>query len=172
MVTQRTIKPRKRSEPGLPDLDLALDWRAYFRAFLEAHGEPHEHGGRLWFEDGWSYSATSHAGPEWPPPSDPRELAEVRRRWLRLRRAEVKAERLKTDRLLRQVAGYQAVKSLPLLRRVRRTEEGADEHGRPVRLVRHEAAPVDAEALLFRLRGLTDEQLRCERLLRELGSTS
>lgn len=48
-----------------------LDWKQYFLDFCEHHGGyPVEVRGRLLFRDGWQYSATDYAGPEYEPPED------------------------------------------------------------------------------------------------------
>lgn len=46
---------------------IRIDWKAYFKAFCEAHGDPILYKGRLLFPDGYQYSATDYAGPEYPP---------------------------------------------------------------------------------------------------------
>lgn len=62
---------------------IVLDWKAYFLEFCRKHGEPVQHGNRLIFKDGWTYSAFDYAGPEWHPPTDIHELdALVTRYWL------------------------------------------------------------------------------------------
>lgn len=53
---------------------LVLDWLDYFVEFQKKHGEPVIYGGKLLFPDGWTYSATDHSGPEWPPSKDKDEL--------------------------------------------------------------------------------------------------
>lgn len=69
------------------ELNLRVDWRAYWHAFMAEHGEPEEWSGRCWFPDGWSYSAFDHRGPEWPPPVDPEELRQVQIKYWTQRRA-------------------------------------------------------------------------------------
>jgi hypothetical protein len=52
-----------------------LDWIAYYREFDARHGgDPVQFRGRLLWRDGWTYASTDHAGPEWAPPQDPKEL--------------------------------------------------------------------------------------------------
>lgn len=162
-------KPKRRSREGLPDLRVELDWRAYFRAFCEAHGEPHEVGGRLWFEDGWSYSNTAYAGPEYPPPADPERLRRCQLDYWRQRRSEVNDERRLLASRLRGIEDLQSAKSMPLLRKVKVSEDGTMPDGTPFRRARFEAAPIDAEALMVRLEGLTREQVHCETKIKELS---
>lgn len=80
---------------------VVLDWREYFAEFCRLHGEPIEVGGRLLFPDGWQYSAVNHAGPEYPPPKDPRPLQKAY--WLyRIRLVEVELTSMR-----RQYAGLE-----------------------------------------------------------------
>lgn len=84
-----------------------LDWRAYYLKFQERHGDPVTLGGRLVFPDGWSYSSTDHAGPEWPPPEDAKELNSLLQDYWTRRLVLVKAEYLQLSydlRLLKQIA--------------------------------------------------------------------
>jgi hypothetical protein len=79
-----TIKDNKH-------VDIRPDWRAYFRSFHEQHEglthPPMHYRGRLLYSDGWTYSSTDYAGPEWAPPEDKDELHAMqlwywsRRRW-------------------------------------------------------------------------------------------
>lgn len=73
---------------------MRVDWRQYFRDFCEKHGDPltHPSGAVLLFPDGWSYSATSHRGPEWPPPDDPQQHWEQVRLYWRLARLGIRRE--------------------------------------------------------------------------------
>lgn len=68
-----------------------LNWKAYFNGFCEQHGKPVDCRGRLLFADGWMYSRTDPKGPEWSPPTDPEELARLKRDYwsIRLKRAEL-----------------------------------------------------------------------------------
>lgn len=75
----------KFKEPLAPNYQIQLDWRGYFYEFCRAHGNtpvpypyhPPLPSPRLLFSDGWTYSATDYKGPEYPPPTDPRELKEL-----------------------------------------------------------------------------------------------
>lgn len=70
----------------LPHLQVRLDWKTYFEKFQEEHGQPLEYKGRLLFADGWQYSASDYAGPEWPPPTDERALRLMQRTYWFIRR--------------------------------------------------------------------------------------
>lgn len=92
-----------------------LDWRAYYREFALAHGGyPVVHKGRQLFADGWRYSLTDHAGPEWPPPDDPKELLQLRLAYWR-RRLTISANAAEVlGRKLRAMEDVQRAKDLPL----------------------------------------------------------
>lgn len=77
---------KPRTIPGTQRLDVRIDGRAAYLAFAKRHGEPEEWGGRLWFRDGWSRSASDHKGPIWDPPDDPQELKAVQVRYWTQRR--------------------------------------------------------------------------------------
>ena len=47
---------------------VAVDWRAVWERFKEAHGDPVPYKGRLLFPDGWTHAAADLRGPEFPPP--------------------------------------------------------------------------------------------------------
>jgi hypothetical protein len=104
---------------------LRLDWRAYFRNFVETHGEPIRADGRLLFRDGWGYSATSHAGPEFPPPSDPEQLQSLQRLYWTRQLAKLKDEQTGLANRIRGLAEWNARMSMPLQqRRIYEQEEG------------------------------------------------
>jgi len=78
-----------------------LDWKAYFQEFCGVHGgNPVKWGGkRLLFNDGWMYSIEDYAGPEYPPPVDPRKLRHLQVSYWYIRREVVQSE-------LRFLAGH------------------------------------------------------------------
>jgi len=132
------------------------DWRAYFRKFCEVHGEPVKWRGKLLFRDGWAYSASNHAGPEYAPPLDPSEL--IREYWT-LRRAMVQA---KIDELAYDVETVfleQSRRSAPL----QHVTSYRDEDGK----LKVESTDVDRAALVERMRWLVDEAKECDRMLKE-----
>ena len=147
------------SQPTNPGSLPKLDWRAYFRAFCEAHGgDPVAHGGRLLFQDGWQYSSTDHAGPEWPPPEDPNKLLALRRFYWQRRRQIVEAEWRKLWEAVRGLEELQGHKSAPLQSQAGR--EGGE---------RRAAGPLDLAGLKARLSWLQDDVGWCEQKLAELA---
>ncbi len=68
-----------------------LDWRAYWKEFSREHGDyPVKFRGVLLFRDGWTYSSSGYAGPEWPPPADETALRKLVRGYWLLRKREVR----------------------------------------------------------------------------------
>lgn len=104
-----------QTQPELPKLNFKLDWKAYYRRFSEAHGgNPIVYKGRQLFRDGWTYSLNDYAGPEWPPPADPKELLTLQKvyyytLWNRAQN-ELMALRSRYD----AIKGLQETKSVPL----------------------------------------------------------
>ena len=153
-------------------LNFKLDWQAYFRRFAGHHGGRHGNGveisGRLVFEDGWAYSATSYQGPEWRPPADPAELRALLAAYWRERRGIV------ADELKLLVAGREALKdslvklSLPLMRRVRRYDE-TKSHGDPGWCY-YDAVPLeDLAEFDERIAWLAADLEECETKIEELS---
>ena len=138
-----------------------LDWAAYFRKFCELHGEPVAYRGRLLFRDGYTYSASDYAGPEWAPPSDPAELAALQRAYWQLRLKMVEVELARTKAHVTAVFEAQAVRGAPLQVRV----SYVDDDGKR----REESADVDRQALVERMKWLTSDAIDCERELRRLS---
>lgn len=142
--------------------EVRFDWPAYFRKFCELHGEPVRHKGRLLFKDGYQYSASDYAGPEWPPPEDASELAAlVRAYWSeRLRMVQVEIAKLKD--VVKAVFEAQAGRSAPLQQVVSYV---VDDDGKR----RVEASDIDRQALIERMKWLVDDAIECERELRGLS---
>lgn len=93
-----------------------IDWPRYFRDFCAAHGgNPVAVGGKdsviLLFADGWTHSATDHAGPEWPPPDDPEQLRKLKLLYWQTRRQMVSSELTALERALRGLEQLCSVKS-------------------------------------------------------------
>ena len=98
---------------------IRIDWRASFRAFSELHGgDPVTWKGRLLWRDGWGHSATDYRGPEFPPPSDPREAAKLRRRYWLIRLALAKRAEKALGYELEGFDELARSRSAPLFRRV------------------------------------------------------
>ena len=156
----RRIKPK--ADRGLR---IELDWRATFAAFCSAHGNnPVEHGGRLLFADGWTHSASSYRGPQFPPPANPDELAELQRAYWQKRLATVEAMRAELQARLQDLEQLQKVLGSPLMAKVRYQTE--DDEGRLVTV--RGTAPVDTKAHEERLRGLALDVAHCWKMLNEL----
>ncbi len=95
-----------------------LDWKAYFREFWELHGGfGLVHRGRILFRDGWSYSESSHKGPEWPPPEDEAEYLELVRDYWRLRKLAVNRQLIEEREKVRKLKELKTTKSAKLQQR-------------------------------------------------------
>jgi len=127
-----------------------LDWRAYFISFCEAHGSPVQYGGRLLFPDGWTYSATDYHGPEWPPPTNKKELQDIKRQYKLIRRAGLKVAIHRLETQLESLRRMQEVRPVPLMARglVEDSETGN---------VAIRSMPIDFQALEIRLELLKTE---------------
>lgn len=92
-----------------------LDWQAYFKSFNELHGgNPIHWGGRLLYQDAWQYSITDHAGPEFAPPEDQREVKSLKRSyWLR-RKAIVENELRQLSLHITYLEEMQRLRHVPL----------------------------------------------------------
>ena len=146
-----------------PEWRVKLDWVQYFKRFCEEHGgNPINYKGRLLFQDGWTYSATSHAGPEWAPPEDPKELvALVTVYWQeQLRALEVERRQLKA--YVHGLTQLSQAKSVPL--QATAIERGED--GKPLR----KAVDVNLSALETRLNAVSLRIGGIENVLSELKS--
>lgn len=145
-----------------PDpLELRLDWTAYWREFQAIHGgDPLPYRGRLLFRDGWTYSATDHAGPEWAPPGDDsvhghptgEASAKLRREYWSGHRARIVSELSPRERRLDGLRDLARGKSAPLMIAI--TVTGDDGKSRAA------SAPLDLmplEARIEFLRGARDE---------------
>ena len=141
-----------------------LDWEEYFRRFCLAHGgakhPPLMRAGRLWFEDGWGYSATDHAGPEWPPPTDEDELVRVRRVYWKLRRSAVRRELLKSRLLLEELERLVASHDVLPVQAVATWEED-ERHPHGGRWHRQHRE-VDVGAMRSRVEWLREDLVICE----------
>ena len=102
---------------------IKLDWPAYWREFKRVHGDPVVHGGRCIFADGWAYSMTSYAGPEWMPPEDPRELLAIKRAYWTVRLRVVQEEHARLEADLRALEDMQRCRSVPLQVTAREADE-------------------------------------------------
>lgn len=113
-------------------MKIKLDWRAYFDGFCELHGKPVDCRGRLLFQDGWTYSRTDHSGPEWPPPTDPKELAEFQRDYWSIRLAKAELEYTDARRIYENLEGMASKRSAPLKCGTRYFDEETNRYRRGV----------------------------------------
>lgn len=107
------------------DQIIELDWRAYFMGFQAVHGgEPiyYEPLKRLLFRDGWTY-ALDIRGPEWPPPSDPRQAKELIQEYWRLRRIIINTKLVGFKRTIADLEEIQKLRSAPIQRKVKTRDE-------------------------------------------------
>lgn len=139
-----------------------LDWVGYFRAFSDAHGgSPLLHQGRLLFPDGWRYSSSDHAGPEWPPPEDRDARRGLLLAYWTRRKGIVHAEHLRLKDDLEHLRGMQALRRVPLhVVRRERTEDGW----------KTVSEPMDLAPLEGRLAWLADDLVECDKVLAALRS--
>jgi len=103
---------------------IVLDWKAYFKKFVEKYGEPvfidsgDEHlEGFLLFEDGRRY-AVDYQGPEFEPPTNAKMLLELKKTYWRLRIGKLLDEREKLLRQVKWLENRQELTSIPLQQRV------------------------------------------------------
>lgn len=110
---------------------IELDWERYFQEFCNVHGKyPVVYGDDelLLFPDGWMYSSTNHEGPEYPPPTDKRQLAELQLYYWKRRERIVRREHDDLVHMVAQIRDTKLSRSLPLYQR---TEFKGDD-GKPV----------------------------------------
>jgi hypothetical protein len=160
----------KRRNKALKPAAVKIDWKGYFHEFRLEHGEPVEHNGRLLFGDGWTYSNTDYAGPEWPPPEERAELLRMQQTYWTLRRGLLVQECTWLEQQIESLATIRSVKSTAVTVTRSSVEEQVDELGqRKRRLVRIQV-PVeqflaDAQARLAQVRA---DQALCQAKLDKL----
>lgn len=142
---------------------IRLDWKSYFKAFCEAHGEPIRHGNRLLFPDGWTYHALDHKGPEWPPPENANNLRALQIKYWDLRLAMIQSQRQRIEGDLRALDEMQRARAIPLYEKKSFREETAD--GTTLKM---ESRPIDTTLLTERLVWLSVEADKCVTKLKEL----
>jgi hypothetical protein len=149
-------------------VQVRLDWRAYWQRFKEVHGnDPVPFKGRLLFPDGWTYSNSSHAGPEWPPPDDPEELRKLLLAYWLIRRKVCLNERDHLFNLIQQLKESQRQRSAPLQQRLVMTLEGEDGKQRK-KFSFGDVNPEQLEAEGGRLWWLRQDVQDCESRIEEL----
>ena len=116
---------------GSPKNKLNLDWKEYFKKFVEAHGEPVDWQDRLLFRDGWQYSNTRYQGSEQPPPEDPANLRGLKITYWRRLHKRLSREANDLSQQIVMLTQWQNERSMPLQQRV--PYLGTTEEGLPVR---------------------------------------
>jgi hypothetical protein len=116
---------------GSPKTKLKLDWKEYFRKFVEEHGEPVEWQDRLLFRDGWQYSNTRYQGPEVPPLVDGDKLKTLKIAYWKLLHERLSLEVRGLAGQIAMLTEWQNERSMPLQQRV--SYLGTTEEGLPVR---------------------------------------
>ncbi len=102
-------------QPELPQIKIKLDTREYYKKFSQMHGgHPIIYKEKQLFADGWTYSLSDYQGPEWPPPTDPKELREMQIAYWLVRWNRARKELLVLRGRLNALQGLQAAKSAPL----------------------------------------------------------
>lgn len=174
----RRPKPaEKQASPGILAIPkVTPDWKAYYLAFQKMHevegGGPVLYGDTegVWlFGDGWRYSATDYAGPEFPPPEDERELIELQRFYWRRRRAIVHLERGKLSFQLEGIRKQERERETPLFAMKYLVSELT---GLPTRDPKDPSVEIDDDwwhDALHRLQWLNDDHDLCSLYLKGLG---
>lgn len=139
------------------------DWREYFIRFVHAHGGNEvEIGGRLVLPDGWSYSSTSYAGPEYPPPAEPELTALLISYWTErsgIVRDELKLLKAQRQGLLEQYGN----RSMPVPRQVM---TGRDE---TTGVVQWGYDDVTTSAIDVRMDWLASDAVHCAEMVKNLN---
>lgn len=145
---------------------IKLDWKAYFTEFCERHGEPVRYKGRLLFDDGWMYSATDYAGPEWEPPADKATRLQLQQEYWQARYDMVMAEANGLRQELTNLTQLERVRQgAPLQQRVVKYKE--NDQGLAV-ACGVETIGVDLEPLQSRLNWLESELENCDSKMADL----
>lgn len=133
-----------RSTPRRP----RLDWREYYIQFEQRHGgDPVLYDNTILFRDGWRYSATDHAGPEYPPPESKEELRHLQLVYWDTRRQELRLVHHQLAVRANGLRSLQTMKDGPLMQ----VTVGPDDEGKPQAFrgpVNLEDIEADAEATL------------------------
>lgn len=144
-----------------PDVDFQIDWPEYFKEFCRLHGDPVQARGRLLFADGWMYSATDYAGPEYPPPEEPDKLLDLRREYWE---EALKLRKQMHQQMFRVYEGAEnVVNSRSAI--VSRVAYREDENGKRRRV----AEPIDLVELKEIVESLAADVKTCEQELEELN---
>lgn len=151
----------------LPNLEVEIDWEAYFKSFAEAHGKwpvLYNNGtdDSLLFQDGWRYSAYSYDGPEYPPPTDKQQLDTLKRYYWERRYKIVRNEARELEIEITRLSNLQHSKNQPLPQRVTyRDDEG---HNKVA------TSQINFRILNQRLDWLKADMIQCMKELKKLNT--
>ena len=135
------------------ELTQEVDWKSYYDRFVVSHGgEPEQYAGRQLFRDGWSY-ALDYRGPEWPPPSDPKELKWVVGSYWSLRSQRLQIEATLVKRSIENYKDAQEGRSQPLYYKY--VTKDSDR-------VKIQSGPIDLDILESRLRRIKMKLQECQ----------
>jgi len=108
------LQPKQTKPPKVK-----LDWKAYYKEFRLEHGDyPVIFKGMILFRDGWMYSKTDYAGPEFPPPEDEADLKSLQLAYWNSRRQVVRLELIPLERTVDSLLQFQSAKSCRLQQKV------------------------------------------------------
>ena len=148
---------------------VALDWKAYFQHFCRAHGGDDlmpwgaELGkGILVFPDGWTYSATDYAGPEWPPPTSKRELRKLQVHYWQKRKDAARRAVFTIEGRINWLKAMQGAKSVALQQRVRYATDVVGADGMTRQVMSSKAESLNLDGLEEQLQWVRRELERCE----------
>lgn len=138
-----------------------LCWKTYYARFKEEHGYPILYKGRLLFPDGWTYSATDCAGPEWCPPTSASVLLSLRLSYWSIRLAMNTEEHRVLKSRLENLRRMQQDRDVPLQQR---TVFYDDELNKRVA----EVSDLDLDVFQGRYDWLVGDMLDCVEQIREI----
>ena len=148
---------------SLPDIELELDWEAYYEDFKRIHGlDPvnSKDGHYLVFPDGWRYSSHRPSGPEYPP-SDDRERLLYSSDYWEVRRGVVKHELRFQEQRLRSLTNLQERLSARLFTHTVIEDEYSEGYQTHI-------SPLDIDMLQGRITWLKQDLIECDTKLEEI----
>tara|TARA_R110000824_G_scaffold172434_1_gene350324 strand:+ start:44592 stop:45059 length:468 start_codon:yes stop_codon:yes gene_type:complete len=95
----------------MQNLEMRIDWEAYFKSFVETHGaDPitDPSGNYLLFQDGWRYHSSRVSGPEFPP-DDKKHANHIKTLYWTLRKKKAEHER---SQLVERINSYMETQSM------------------------------------------------------------
>lgn len=146
------------------DMRIKLDWKAYFQAFMEVHGEPVVYQRKLLFSDGYRH-ALNYRGPEIKPPEDAAKRIELKIKYWELR---LKIVRPEAEELESEIIALKAVareRSVPLRYVVQELDQNT---GKLVQVSKELNIAAQEERLGWLLSDIKHAEMRIE-VLKEIG---